>query len=534
VISIRISSRAGSPGRSCLITSRRFEAAAVAGGSAEAAPSSEAAAAAAMIDKDMARATGKRCIVLARGDDIPLYRQIYDHFRAAIETGQLRAGDRLPSARRLAEEFATARGTVDAAYGMLAGEGYVVGRGPAGTVVSPDLHGSALAKGAAKSSLATEREQHAVAGPRPFQIGLPALDAFPRKIWSHIVARQAREFSAIEMAYPDAAGFPPLRQAIARYLATSRGIACTWWQILVTNGYQDALGLIADVLLAPNDKVWFEDPCYPLARAAFEALGARLVPVRVDAEGLRVADGVAQARRARLTVVSPSHQSPLGVALSLPRRLALLSWASANGAFVVEDDYDSEFRYVRRPLPALKSIDRNQRVLYAGSFSKVLFPGLRLGYLVIPPELIETFSQANRRRNSGASTLAQRAVTSFMADGHFVRHIRRMRGLYAARRQALAEALSAVFGDRVKVDLKPGGMHLIARFANGVRDVALAKRAQAAGLAVEALSSRAIAHPCGQGLLLGFTNIAEADAKAMCRRLERAIGGDLKSHSNQP
>jgi GntR family transcriptional regulator / MocR family aminotransferase len=477
-----------------------------------------------MVDKDMARASGKRGIVLARGDDIPLFRQIYDHFRAAIEVGQLRPGDRLPSARRLAEEFATARGTVDAAYAMLAGEGYIVSRGPAGTMVSPDLRGSALAKGAARPSLATGQEQHAVAGPKPFQMGLPALDAFPRKIWSHIVARQAREFTASEMAYPDPAGFPPLRQAIARYLATSRGIACTWRHIVVTNGYQDALGLIAEVLLEPGDKVWFEDPCYPLARAAFEPTGAALVPVRVDAEGLRVADGIAQARRARLAVVAPSHQSPLGVALSLSRRLALLSWASANGAYVVEDDYDSEFRYVGRPLPALKSIDRMQRVLYAGSFSKVLFPGLRLGYLVIPENLMETFAQASRRRHSGASTLAQRAVASFMADGHFVRHVRRMRGLYAARRQALAEALVAVFGDEVKVDLKPGGMHLIARLGNGVRDAVSANRAQAEDLAVEALSSRAIAHPCGQGLLLGFTNIAEADAKAMCRRLERAIG----------
>ena len=273
-----------------------------------------------MIDKAMARASGKRGIVLARGDDIPLYRQIYNHFRGAIEAGQLRAGDRLPSARRLAEEFATARGTVDAAYGMLAGEGYVISRGPAGTMVSPDLHGSAPAKAAARPRLASEWEQQTVATPRPFQMGLPALDAFPRKVWSHVVARQARELTAGEMAYPDAAGFMPVRKAIARYLATSRGIACTARQIVVTNGYQDALGLIGGVLLDRGDRVWFEDPCYLLARAAFEMAGARLVPVRVDAEGLRVAEGVARAPRARLAVVTPSHQSPLGVALSLPRR----------------------------------------------------------------------------------------------------------------------------------------------------------------------------------------------------------------------
>ena len=204
-----------------------------------------------------------------------------------------------------------------------------------------------------------------------------------------------------------------------------------------------------------------------------------------------------------------------------------MSWASAADAFVIEDDYDSEFRYVGRPLPALKSIDRNERVVYAGSFSKVLFPSLRLGYLVVPDELVAAFAQANRRRNSGASTLAQRAVATFMVEGHFARHIRRMRSLYAARRQALAEALSAVFGDAVEMDARPGGMQMILRLGDGVRDVKLAKLAQAAGLAVEALSSRAIAHACGEGLLLGFTNVAEADAMDICRRLERAIGTQL-------
>src|SRR5262245_35168629 len=435
----------------------------------------------------MARIPGKRGIAVALSDDVPLYRQIYEHFRAAIRIGQLRPGDRLPSARRFAEEFVTARGTVDAAYAMLAGEGYIVSRGPAGTIVSPELGGPAIAKAEAKPRLADSIELPAACRARPFQMGLPSFDAFPRKIWSHVIARQAREFSATDMAYPDPAGFKPLREAIAGYLATSRGISCTPRQILITNGYQGALDLIVNVLLDRNDQVWFEDPCYPLTREALQAVGAKLVPIRVDAEGLRVAEGVAQARRARLAVVTPSHQSPLGVALSLPRRLALLSWASETGAFVVEDDYDGEFRYVGRPLPALKSIDRDERVLYAGSFSKVLFPGLRLGYLVVPEELVATFIRANHRRNFGASTLPQRVVTAFMAEGHFARHVKRMRGLYAARRRALAEALSAVFGDGIEVDLKPGGMHLIARLGDGVRDVKLAKLAQDAGLAVEAL-----------------------------------------------
>jgi len=474
----------------------------------------------------------KRKLTLARADAVPLYRQIYRHFLEAISVGQLRPGDRLPSARRLAEEFGTARGTIDAAYAMLAGEGYILTRGPAGTIVSPQLGGPKTGSGLAKRR-AERTEQHPVSAPRPFQMGLPSLDAFPRKLWSRVVAHQARQLSPTDLAYPDPAGFGPLRDAIAAYVASSRGITCTSRQILITNGYQDALGLICDVLFHRDSKVWLEDPCYPLVRNALEDAGAKLVPIRVDAEGLRVADGVARARRARLAVVTPSHQSPLGVALSLPRRLALLSWASEMGALIVEDDYDSEFRYVGRPLPALKSIDRNERVLYAGSFSKVLFPNLRLGYLIVPHELVPSFIRANERRSCGASTLGQRAVAAFMTDGHFARHVKRMRGLYARRRQALAEALSAVFGDGVELDLKPGGMHLIARIDNTASDVKLARLAQIAGLAVEALSPRAITHACRQGFLLGFTNVAEGDARDLCERLERAISSQLGRASSK-
>jgi GntR family transcriptional regulator/MocR family aminotransferase len=479
----------------------------------------------------MIRAPQKRRVVLVRDDSVPLYRQIYEHFRTAITHGQLRPSDRLPSARRLARDFAIARGTVDVAYALLAGEGYVVTRGPAGTIVSPELGGQAVARPAFRARPTDRVEPPEIdRGPGPFQLGLPSLDMFPRKIWSRLVARQARELSAAEMAYPDPVGFRPLREAVAAYLATSRGINCTWQQILITDGYQGALDLIVEVLLNRNDNVWLEDPCYPLARTALEAAGAKLVPIRVDSEGIRVADGARQARRARLAVVTPSHQSPLGVALSLPRRQALLSWASDTGALVVEDDYDSEFRYVGRPLPALKSIDRNDRVLYAGSFSKVLFPSLRLGYLVLAKDCVAAFARAKLHRSFGASTLTQRIVAAFMIQGHFARHVKRMRDLYAARRQALGTALSAVFSERIAVDLKPGGMHLIVRFSDRADDVELAKLAKDAGLAVEPLSGRAVAHPCGQGLLLGFTNVSETDAMDLCRKLEQAIGARLGDH----
>jgi len=347
---------------------------------------------------------------LVRDDDIPLYRQVYEHISTAIKTGQLRPGDRLPSTRSLAEQFGTARSTIDTAYAILAGQGYMVGRGQAGTVVSSELHSRAIAGAISRPRVISTVPGPVVRAPRPFQMGVPALDVFPRKLWSRLVAREARGFAPADMTYPDPAGYAPLREAIAGYLATSRGVRCTAEQILITNGYQDALNLVAGVLLQRGDKVWHEDPNYPPTGEALRAAGATLVPIRVDADGMRVSDGLARARRASLAVVTPSHQSPLGVALSLPRRLALLSWARAAGSWIIEDDYDSEFRYVGRPLPALKSLDRDDRVLYAGTFSKVLYPSLRLGYLVVPESLVATFARSNRLRNLGHPTLEQRVV----------------------------------------------------------------------------------------------------------------------------
>jgi GntR family transcriptional regulator/MocR family aminotransferase len=451
--------------------------------------------------------------VLLRAGGGLLYRQIYDHIRAAIAAGQLRPGDRLPPTRALATQFGTARGTAEAAYAILAGEGYVVGRGRAGTMVSPDLDSTAFA-GAAVPRAAGRAQPHPIRHTLPFQMGLPALDAFPRKLWSRLAARRARTISVGDMAYPDPAGYAPLREAIAAYLATSRGITCTPDQIIVTTGYQGALHLIADALLRPGDRVWFEDPGYFRAREALEDMSATLAP------------------DARFVLVTPSHQATLGVALSLRRRSALLSWAENAGAWIIEDDYDSEFRYVGRPLPALKSLDRGERVLYAGSFSKVLYPGLRLGYVVVPDRVADVFARASRRRWSGCATFEQAVVADFMAGGHFARHLKRMRGLYASRRQALVEALTAVFGERIALDLQPGGMHLIARLPDGIPDAELARLALTDGLAVEALSDRTIAHRCGQALLFGFANIAERDALQMCRRLERAIGKRMEGSGN--
>jgi GntR family transcriptional regulator/MocR family aminotransferase len=462
-------------------------------------------------------------ITLDRDIGGPLSQQIANRLRDAIAAGTLAPGARLPSARSLAGQLGVARGTVDAAYAILAGEGTLEPRGPAGTIVSKALPASAVPVQRPMPFVA--RPQNAANMCLPFRMGLPALDAFPRKLWSTLSVRATRGVGTADLAYPDPAGHLPLREAIAAYLGVARGIACTPGQVLITGGFQGALTLVAHLLLRPGDPVWVEDPGYPPARQALEAAGARLVPVRVDRDGIRVAAAITSAPRAKLAVVTPTHQCPLGVGMTLPRRLALLAWAADAGAWVLEDDYDSEFRYTGHRLPALKSLDRAGRVLYAGSFSKVLFPGLRLGYLVAPDELSEALQRALRLAQWGQPLVAQRAVTAFMTDGHFARHLRRMRTLYAARRRALAESLSATFVDRVTVELAAGGMHLLARFAGTPDDATLARRAAEAGLGPTALSSLAIAHDCGQGLLLGFTNVAEPDAMALVRRLAAAIDG---------
>jgi GntR family transcriptional regulator/MocR family aminotransferase len=462
-------------------------------------------------------------ITLDTAEKDPLFLQIATRVRSAITAGHLLPGARLPSSRALAAQLAIARGTVDAAYALLAGEGAIETRGSAGTVVSGAV--GRRVEVAEQSPLVFPAAAAAVCvGPLPFQMGLPALDVFPRKLWSNLTVRAARSMQAGDLGEVGPAGVLELRQAVAAYLGVARGIKCSPEQVLITAGYQGALALVRSVLVRPGDPVWMEDPGYHMTRLALETAGARVVPVRVDAEGLRVAAGVNAAPKARLAIVTPTHQSPTGVALSLPRRLELLAWGADAESWIVEDDYDSEFRYVGRPLPSLKSLDRGQRVLYVGSFSKVLFPALRLGYLVVPAELQAVFLRASRLLTSGLPVLEQKAVAAFMVNGHFARHIRRMRMLYADRRRGLVAALQARFGERVSVELAAGGMHLLARFPGADDDTVLVKRALAAGLAPTALSSLSMAHDAGQGLLLSFTNVGIGEAEGLVSRLGGVVG----------
>ena len=291
-----------------------------------------------------------------------------------------------------------------------------------------------------------------------------------------------------DMVHPSVYGLPALRAEIAAYLQVSRGINCSPSQIFVTSGYRHTIELIAHALLKAGDRVWLEDPGYPPTRELLGHMHIAAVSVPVDREGMVVSDGIKLAPRARAAVVTPAHQSPLCVSLSLPRRLALLDWAARNKAWIIEDDYDGEYRYVSRPLPALKSLDRDGRVLYAGTFSKVLFPSIRLAYLVVPETQVERFEQITQAFAGGSPELTQAIVTAFIAEGHFARHIQRMRKLYAERREATAAGLESVLGKHVRIDSQPGGMHLILRLQGRRSDRRLVARMREEGLYGEALT----------------------------------------------
>ncbi|BCQ68326.1 GntR family transcriptional regulator [Pseudomonas sp. Eqa60] len=461
---------------------------------------------------------------LDRSQTAPIYRQLYQRFRESIADGRLRPGDRVPAVRALAAELNLARGTVEAAYQLLIGEGYLTARGAAGTIVTPQLAPVSAPTQRAPVAPTTYQATHAGTSPLALQMGLPALDAFPRKLWTRLAGRQLRQAGVEGLVYPDARGYAPLRAAIASYLGISRGISCHPEQIFVCAGYRACLDLISHTLMRPGATCWLEEPGYFMARSALLEAGAQLVPVPVDDQGLDVAQGIARAPEAGFAVVTPTHQSPLGVSLSLPRRLALLDWANRQGSWIIEDDYDSEYRYQGKPLPALKSLDQQGRVLYTGTFSKVLFPGLRLAYLVVPTEQTPAFARQADRLHNHCPHLQQATVAAFLNEGHFARHLNKMRGLYARRRQWLVEALHQALGGRLQIDPQAGGMHVVAGLGEG-DDVQIARRARAVGIAVEPLSQWYLGGGGRQGLVMGFTNVVSAEqAVSVAVRLGRVIG----------
>ncbi len=486
---------------------------------------------------------------LDRQRDRPIFLQVCDRFRAAIAQGRLRRGERVPAVRALALELGVARGTIEAAYAVLTDEGYLQARGAAGTVVSPSLPGHAAqqapagaadagapaaapAAGTAAAGAPPIGDGNAVAPLRPLQLGLPALDAFPRKTWTRIAAQRLRDAGPAAFAYPAPAGEHRLRERVAAYLGISRGVDCDPAQVFITTGYRASLERVLRSLARPGDAVLFEDPGYFLAGRFLRDAGMQLAPVRVDAHGMVVEEGIAARPDARFAVVTPANQSPLGVTLALERRIALLDWAARAGSWIVEDDYDSEFRYQGRPLPALKSLDRHDRVIYCGTFSKVMFPGLRLAYMVVPRALAARFADVGAYLNAGAPVPYQAALADFIEEGHFARHLKKMRGLYARRRALLAQALAEAFGEALAIDLPPGGLHMVARLAAQADDAALAQRARADGFGLHCLSRWYLEQAPVPGLVLGFANVADApEARRLALRL-RAVFGQLPGNAS--
>lgn len=464
-----------------------------------------------------------------REKDVPIYLQLYRRYREAIALGKLSPGDRVPSVRSLASELNLARGTVEAAYQMLASEGYFVTHGAAGTIVSSELvklveQNNAVHMFASPAS-PQPQIQSATCKPLPFQLGLPALDAFPRKAWARLAGRNVRTLETVAMTCPDPAGYEPLRRSIATYLGISRGISCSHEQVFVTAGYRGALELVRHTLLQVGQTGWYEDPGYILARQFLEHAGMRLIPIPVDEEGIDVRTGQQRGADASFVIVTPTHQSPMGVALSLPRRLELLEWAKRRNVWVIEDDYDSEFRYHGHPLPALKSLDRGDRVLYTGTFSKVLFPRLRLAYLVVPASQVRKFRETINHLPGPGSILPQAMVADFMEQGHFARHLRKMRSLYATRRRYLVDALTQTMGTRLNVQPQAGGIHVLAHLNTSQCDKTLAATAEANGLSIQALSNWQVKKSSQSGLLMGFANFTTAEeAIVSAQRLETLMG----------
>jgi GntR family transcriptional regulator/MocR family aminotransferase len=456
------------------------------------------------------------------------YREIYNRLRASIEDGKLQPGDRIPPARALAAELNVARGTVDTAYSLLAAEGFLITNRRAGTFVSPSM--PELARnppaGSGEGNPAEwdpEDFRYLFDAPLPLMPGLPSFDQFPRKLWSKTVARQVRKSGIMHITYPDPLGIPALRQALASYVAVARGIRCVPEQIIITGGYLGALGLICRAMLQPDARAWIEAPGYGFTRRAIQMMRAVPVPISVDDEGLDVAEGMRIAPDAALCVVAPSNQFPLGASLSLGRRAALLNWARRNESWIVEDDYAGEFRYEGWPLPALKSLDSGDRVFYVGTFSKTMFPGLRIGYLIVPDVMLDLFRNHVRRLEGGRAILEQAALAEFIANGYFGRHIKKMRGLYKTRKAALAAAMTNIFGDRFDMRPMAGGLHLVAHTGDFESDTDLEAAAAAAGLSPLALSKMGQGRRCPGGLLLGFANLPEDQAPLVVRRLERAL-----------
>ena len=476
--------------------------------------------------------------------EVPLYRQVYDDIRRAILQGQLIAGTQLPSTRALSQHLGISRTTVVMAFDQLLSEGYIEGKKGSGTYVASVLPEELLYKSAspihtpplqiaankqdlsrrgqilAQTDVATV---HYYSESLAFRPGIPDLNHFPFDIWGRLSAYHCQHPPRELLGYSHPAGYYPLRVEIANYLRNARGVQCTAEQVVIVSGSQQGIDLAARLLLDVGDPVWMEDPGYSGARSALLAAGAQLIPVPIDQEGLDVHAGITRDPDARMAYVTPSYQFPLGTTMSLTRRLQLLQWAAQHDSWLLEDDYDSEFRYAGRPFSSLQGLDTSGRVIYIGTFSKTLFPGLRLGYVVVPPHLIEPFTSARAVADRHSPMLDQLVLTDFMMQGHFARHIRAMRRIYAERQAHLLTEAVRLLNDHLTILPAEAGMHLVGILKKEYDAFDLSQRALRQQLIIPAMASYNISSSHPNAILLGYTAVTKQEISEGIQRLAKLL-----------
>ncbi len=497
----------------------------------------------------------------------PLFRQIYSGIRGSILSGRLAKGIALPSSRDLASQLSVSRMTVVNAFDQLMAEGYLTTRQGAGTFVSDDLpeekqlvqfhstneqprldfpaqttrsylsnNGMRLVKFA--SGQCSVSHEHL----RPFCPGVPALDLFPFEVWSKLQRQVWKRVTPQDISYGQPAGFDPLRKSIAEYVQTFRGVRCEPGQVMVVSGTQQAVDVISRLLIDKGDHVLFENPGYRTARIAMAAAGAKIVPMPIDENGADVSCGIRKSPRAKMAYVTPSHQYPMGVTLTVERRIQLIDWAQKNRSVIVEDDYDSEYRYAHHPIPSLQGLDQSDRTVYIGSFSKVVYPAMSMGYAIVPPPMVEAFEAALGLVSRPPATIDQMVLNEFISKGHFGRHLRRMRKIHQERRTAFVDSVEEHLSGKLQIIGSDAGLHCTARILNQQTDIELARRIKSRGFAMRALSECLLETPTKEknskggknsksgkpsarynGLVFGFACSAPLEIKEAVREIAQVI-----------
>ncbi len=460
-------------------------------------------------------------ISLNKDLELPLYKQLYNYLKEGILCGRFSSGFRLPSTRAFANELKLSRSTVLLSIEQLIAEGYLESYVGKGTFVSqhlPDLKVKTFQQKQVSLNTAIKLSNRADAfissrvydnsSTPAFRPGIPETNEFPFKIWRRLLNKHWRKPEAKNLFYGSGAGYLPLRQEISNYLKLARGVKCSAEQVIIVNGSQQALQIASYLLADANDQVWIENPGYTGAQAAFKSAMLKMVPIAIDSEGLSVKTAISKAPKAKFAYVSPSHQYPMGVIMSLARRLELLEWARANNSWILEDDYDSEFRFKGQPLAALQGLDQANSVVYIGSFSKVLFPALRLGYVVVPQAMTDAFVKARLHFDRGSPWINQMVLADFIAEGHFARHIRKMRVIYAQRRELLISLLADLLAE-FELGSSPAGMHLVLYLPANLNDVVVAKKLKENGIEAFPLSNYSLDDSHKMGLVLGYGAVDE-------------------------